>query len=273
MAVLVSTLLGELATMALEEDSTFPSGLWSTSELIGYINDIQKDLIVKTQIVKKLSCVSASAGVRLYDDPADSMQIDRVAFANRSLYRTAKGVLDKDDSAWRTKAGRPRQYHQDQLATKKFEVDRAPSAGMVGAGYTVSGSYGVLRQMSGSFTYSASLPATGGGVLRSVSGVRPYVSIMDPPGSGGTPRRMFSGDTNFEVIHTKLPDDVDETTDYLAVPDFCKLYVKWGVLWKMFSKDGETRDLLRAKYCRRRYTTGINLFRKLMGAEPIQDSK
>lgn len=273
MSILVSTLLAEIDDM-VQEDAAFSSGLWSASELIGYINDIQKEFVLKSQILKDIDMVNAVAAQRIYDDPDDSMQIDRIAFGNIPLYRSSRTVLDKDDPDWRGKAGRPRQYHQDQLSTKKFESDRAPESGMVGMGYAATGNYGPLREMSGSVTYTATIPAVGrGGILRQMWGVRPYVAILPAPGRGGFLRRVVSGASNFEVIFTRLIADVAAVTDVLTVPDFTKPYIKFGVLSKMLSKEGEGQDLLRARYCRRRMATGINLLRRLMGAAPLTEDE
>ncbi len=110
--------------------------------------------------------------------------------------------------------------------------------------------------------------SSGAGILRywygtpAINGVlvygRPYAGVL---------RRMLTGNTNFEVIATRLPDDVSNVYDTLKVPDFAVLYIKYGVLYLMFSKEGEQQDMARAQYAKARYDRGIQLFRKVMGVE------
>jgi hypothetical protein len=150
---------------------------------------------------------------------------------------------------------------------------------MVGAGYDFElpdiGRMGALRQMSGSFGYTATLPAAGrGGILRYCLGTVAYNgTVLSGRGRGGVLRQMYDGQTNFEVVATRLPDDITLATDFLTVPDFCSLYIKFGVLKKMLEKEGEGQDLIRAKYCGARYDRGVALFRRLIFGTPATDQK
>jgi hypothetical protein len=75
--------------------------------------------------------------------------------------------------------------------------------------------------------------------------------------------------SNFHLVHTLLITPVSTTTENLPVPDYTVTYIKYGVLERMLSKEGEGQDLARARYCRNRYVFGVNLFRRLMGASEI----
>lgn len=267
MSTTVQALLDQLATQAQETD--WSTGLWSAEELIGYINLVCKDFVLKTQIIKLIDAVAAVSGQRIYDQNSYTSQMDRVAFNNTAMDRTSKFSLDRADIKWRTLSGIPKQYHQDQLPIKQFEVNRAPTSTQVGRGYTASGLYGTLRQMSGAYTYAANLPAGGGGgIFRYAYGARAYNGILphDRP-FAGTLRQMLTGLTNFEVMATRLVDDVAVTTDILRVPDFTVMYVKYGVLAIMFAKEGESQDMLRSQYAAGRYDRGVQLFRKVMGVK------
>lgn len=257
------------------ENDAWSTGLWSVPELIGYINGASQDFVLRSQLIKVLAAVKSVTGQRLYTDPDNSMQIDRIIFNNRPLYRTHRTALDRENPKWRTMAGIPRQYHQDQLSTKKFETDRAPSAAMTGTGYTNENLYGTLREMSGTQTYAATLPGpTSGGILRYVIGSRAYNGSLSDAPFAGTLRQMFSLETNFEVMATRLVEEVTCVTDLLRVPDFCVLYVKYGVLQYMFEKEGETQDIPRARYCEARFDRGVRLYRRLVNAaeaEAVQE--
>lgn len=53
-------------------------------------------------------------------------------------------------------------------------------------------------------------------------------------------------------------------TANLLIPDVMAHYIKYGVLAKCWSKDGETRNPLRAEYCQKRYDMGIVLVQRFM---------
>lgn len=179
--------------------------LWSTGEIIGYTNSTCKDFILQTQILKVIAPVGSVLNRRIYSNPDYTMQIDRIAFSNRPLYRTKRYLLDRELPRWRTLAGIPKQYHQDQLAIEKFEVDRAPTSTMVGSGYSASGPLrpptggsldlhvnGLLQEPDVDYTLAGTvitmtLPLLPGNYLRafyvSGSGVANFVSNEIPTGA------------------------------------------------------------------------------------------
>jgi hypothetical protein len=249
-------------------------------------------------------------------------------------------MLDRANPKWRTLAGVPKQYHQDMLPTKVFELDRAPTAAMVGTGYFNVGLFGTVRMMisnvtavtdggiiisTGTFNSAtanfkagdvgktiaiAGAGPGGGAMISTISAIvtpnqvtlagtasatvtNVHASWGSPPytptGLYGLPRYFFgararngilphdhpyagtirqalSGATNFEVLATRLMDDVTQLDDLMRVPDFCLLYIKLGVLGKMLRKEGEGQDLMRSSYCDMRYANGIQFFNRLMSA-------
>jgi len=278
MSVTASALMLELSPM-LQEYGWGRNGFWSSPEIIGYINTVCKDFTLRSQIVKVTAPVPAQDRVRLNSAPPIAMQVDRITFGNRPLYSTNRTLLDREKPNWKNLNGIPKQFHQDQLPTRTFETDRAPIDTMVGAGYEAElpemGRMGALREMSGNFGYTAVLPAAGrGGIFRYSHGVVAYNStLLGGRGRGGVLRSMYDGQTNFAVVATRLPDEITDGTDPLTVPDFCKLYIKYGVLKKMLEKEGEGQDLIRAKYCGARYDRGIALFRRLIYGPVATDQK
>ncbi len=337
MSTTVQTLLVQLGQMVQEEPS-FLTPFWSVDEIIRYINEISREFVLKTQLFKTAAAVKANCGARIYGQNSYASQIDRIAFSNIALDRTNKFALDHGNVKWRSMAGIPKSYHQDQLPIQEFEVDRAPSLDQIGTGYTAIGNYGTVRTaiFSGGSTSSAGMIqslvslasnaavfsildegktvfVTGAGpagatlittiasftsptqvelaVAASTTVVGTYatwgylsggsygflrywygtpaingVLVKGRPFSG-TLRRMYAGLTNFEVISTRLPAEVSSNDDLLRVPDSAVLYIKYGVLYLMFSKEGEQQDMTRAQYAKARYDRGIELFRKLMGVK------
>ena len=50
----------------------------------------------------------------------------------------------------------------------------------------------------------------------------------------------------------------------LLIPDVMAHYIKYGVLARCWSKDGEARDPQRAEYCKKRYEFGITLVQRFL---------
>lgn len=70
------------------------------------------------------------------------------------------------------------------------------------------------------------------------------------PTAGGNVNLWFSKKDSSAVL------GIDST---LVIPDVCSHYMKYGVLARAFSKDGEQRDDFRAKYCQARFDLGVHL--------------
>lgn len=339
MSTSVETLLEWIAE-AVQEDTDFSNGFWSTNEIRAYINDVCKSFVLDTQILKIIDAIAAVTAQRIYDQNSYTSQIDRIAFNNTALDRTTKFSLDHKDIKWRTLAGIPKQYHQDQLPVQQFEVDRATTSGQVGSGYTANGLYGTVRMAFGNATTvsdagmnsplallnsaTANFTATDVGKNIIVSGagaaganlvttISAFTSATQvtlaaaasttvvgvvatwgtlygnsgnyglvrywygtaaingilPRGTpyAGTIRQMLTGLTNFEILTTRLVDDITTSDEPLRVPDFTLLYIKYGVLYIMLAKEGEHQDMARALYAKARYERGVQLFRKLMGVK------
>lgn len=131
----VQDMLDQIILMT-QEDDTFSSGFWTEAEIIDYINDVQKDFFDRTGCFKRIDTVGATSGDRVFAEPTDSMSIDRITFNRKPLHRTDRWQLDMEDRDWKNQpAGVPKQYHQDLLLTKRFEVDR--DVGPVGQDFTL----------------------------------------------------------------------------------------------------------------------------------------
>lgn len=64
------------------------------------------------------------------------------------------------------------------------------------------------------------------------------------------------------TIASKETWNIGDTLD--TIPDSLTPYLVYGILERLFSMDGENKDLQRAQYCRSRYTEGISLGRGIL---------
>jgi len=264
----MSTAVSAIITVVarhLQEDTGFSSGLWSTTEVISYIADADREFITQTGIVKQVNNVPATSGTAVYNEPTDCIDIDRMAWNGQKMYPQTNFELDNQNAFWRKDSGAPKRYHRDQLPPKQFET--WPNPNTSGLGYTTTGTYGTLRQVSGSLTYNT----TGTyGTLRQLRGASRnyYVGYIAYAGSVqgpyGTLRRVVAGSKNFIVIYNQLPPLVSLTTDLVTTPDSFVRYVAYKVLSKAWAKEGDGQDMERSNYCNLRWKRGLALARRIV---------
>jgi hypothetical protein len=212
--------------------ATFPSGqtdapLFTQSEMIAYLTDVQNDFLLKTRILYGIATQSTIVGKRFYAQPATAIRLERIAslidqstsgygtgpYGNfpyggggvsggqsTDLYETSQSNLDLMNPLWSQKQGSPQEWFRDQIDTAMFGVYPLPSA---------------------------------------IYPLEQWYSL----------RGVTSGNT----LNTLL-----------LVPDIFGHYMKYGTLARCFSKDGEMRDPKRADYCKKRFDLGVILALKFM---------
>jgi hypothetical protein len=132
MPTTVAQLLARVARDLHESDPTFPSGdnqLWSLLEMLQYVNYAESDFLRRTGIIKAdVSIPVTAGGPRVFTKPTASaiLDIERMSFAGKRIRRVTNWDLEREDALWRTRIGRPRQYHEDHLPVHQFEIDRIP---------------------------------------------------------------------------------------------------------------------------------------------------
>lgn len=231
---------GHFGTEALV-GATFPSGqtdapLFTQSEMIAYLTDVQNDFLLKTRILYAIATQNTSPGVRFYPQPLTAIRLERIALPTGStsegygtgpygqfpygggtasaglmmdMYETSQSNLDLMDPLWAQKQNIPQQWFRDQIDTAMFGLYPLPSAIFL------------LEQW-----YSLRGPSSG-----------------------------------------------NLLTTLLLVPDIFGHYMKYGTLARCFSKDGEMRDPKRADYCKKRYDLGIFLALKFMTGAGVNMDK
>ena len=70
-----------------------------------------------------------------------------------------------------------------------------------------------------------------------------------------------------DLIGVAAPDAVTAVCLPLPLPDEWCVYVKWGVMADMLSKEGEANDPERAQICESRWKEGVSLCRLMLGTE------
>jgi hypothetical protein len=138
----------------LQEDPTFTTnGIWTVNEIIGYVNYAETDFQRRTGILKTSVTVSR-IGVALYTaeffgaamfvvhvtnpspfggsifpKPLGTMDIERVSYDKKRLYRQTLWDLSRENLNWKNNPyGRPKYYYEDGgLPINTFSTERLPA--------------------------------------------------------------------------------------------------------------------------------------------------
>jgi hypothetical protein len=125
--ITVQQFLNKVAYDLMEDNYTFPSGLWTTAEVVGYMDYAVGCFINDTGVEVSDNTISSSIGVRSYDRPSDAGDIDRISFNGKRLRRVSSFDLMAKNPNWRAESGTPRFYREDGISITSFELDKKPT--------------------------------------------------------------------------------------------------------------------------------------------------
>lgn len=163
--------------------------LFTQSEMLGYFADVQNDFLMKVRPVYRTGTVPLLSQQRIYANPSDAIQIERIAVAGVELFNVAQTDLDGLDPGWQQSSvpPNPQYWYQDGINL--------------------------------SF------------------GVAPVIQRNDTS----------------ELFYSQKAGTVAGLLDQLLVPDAMTFILKYGILARCWSKDGEQRDPTRGKFCQSFY--------------------
>ena len=121
----------------LEPDTsgtTWPSAIWSQPEVIGYLNDVQRDFLSRTGITRAIAHFTGLANIAVYDLPANTIDLRRLAWREGAsgtgyveLARADTWEMDNGQGAWTTQAASvPSLYLTDQQPSLTVRVQPPP---------------------------------------------------------------------------------------------------------------------------------------------------
>lgn len=157
---------------------------------------------------------------------------------------------------------------------KSFEVIPAPQLGGNEVfEFSGLGGYGTISAVTAvDFGITLDPASSGYGTIAADSGA---VALETSNIGFGVISDLVESHTNLMVIAsagTSIPN-VAMTDSVENLPDSFTHYIKYGILGKLFSTDGELKDNQRAMYCNARYLEGVNLGRTIMGEIVQQGEK
>ena len=210
---------------ALLEDAGLSAGIVTQQEFLDYFREILLDWFQQVNLAQNVCVQTLLSGISEYSVPDDIINPQNAFWGARALNKTSLQELDQYEFAWKKKQGAIDRWRDDSLAPKQVSV--FPTPNMNGTPYP---------------------PGTATEPIYKYGQFYPADRNLALVGTFGTLKTSFAlGDT--------IPNVADSFTFYLG----------YGVLAKIFSTDGEAKDMQRAAYCAARFQEGISLARAMVG--------
>lgn len=142
--VLDTEIMSAIQLAVLEPDDggqTWPSGLWSKSEVVTYINNRQRDFLRATGLTVAVQYQAITAGVPFVDLPQDLIDLRRLAYLDGlpsppsilippkyvELARADGWELDNMSATWPTDDDVPQRYMTAQQAQLQMQLQPIPT--------------------------------------------------------------------------------------------------------------------------------------------------
>ena len=277
-------------------------GIVTQQEFLSIFSTVLLDFIQRTDIAYSIFTQQTNFNQSTYQNPNDLNTV-KVCFLG-GVYLDHSSLADLDDWQynWQAQKGTPEYWHNDGLAPNTLELAATPN--YTGAGYVIPVSptaqppFGVSGLFNGAtigrFTGTMSVSGTTGTWITgdlfdtnwnnyyplpniTLNGTAwPLTSVTTTtvlvfeiaPGDGtytwvvsiGNDGNLtMVGPTGVDAIAYTLSDPVPVVDD-----EACPA-LSYGILAKIFSTDGEAKDLQRAYYCQARYMEFCNILAIISG--------
>lgn len=244
-------------------------GLVTNNQFLSYYTEIMLDFLQQSGLAKTIAVLIQQDGIEEYDLPDLVGEPEHVISQGQSLGRSDESDMANASHEWRGRVGYPRTWRQDKGSMKKLSLSPIPA--LAGNAANVTG--GILGTLS-VVVPGADVDITCDGALfGTIGGDDGPVSVISPVAFFGTIASIQCSKSNIAVIASAslfdTTPDLGSLVEWLQ-PSFA-LYIKYGILWKIFSMDGECKDETRGRYCRSRYEEGIALAQTIMTEEMQQE--
>lgn len=280
---------------ALLEDSGLTLGLVTVQNFLDLFADVFLDFMNRTGLVQEIFTQQLNFNQSTYLSPLDITTITECFVGGVQLDHTSLQDLDEWRYNWRSVMDTPQWWHEDGLPPSTFEVAANPN--YTGAGYKMPvdpalqppfGVYGVFNAApavkstgvvstvgtavtwltgdifnTGWGSYYPVLNITIGGTAYPLETV-PTTTGLTLAVSAGTQVAIYSinpgDDGNLTIVGPKGSATNVFTLGQVVpvLPDSFCYALAYGVLARIFSQDGEVKDLSRAQYAQARYTEYLN---------------
>jgi hypothetical protein len=245
---------------ALLEPGGLQLGLLTTDQFYALAQEVLIDFYEKAGIVKKVFNIQMVSGTSTYAEP-DAMSEADTALADQTyLHRSSGYYLDNSDPAWPLQSNTPTMFREDELPISQIQLSPTPNTSGNDVAFNNSG-YGQIGMTTTHADFNITASTTGFGVIAGFSG-NPYLEAVNP--GFGLIAEMTVSSGNITAVGEVTPDGLE---GILMLPPSFRLYLKYGILAKVFGSDSELKDMQKAAYCQARYAEGVNLATAIMSSD------
>ena len=247
----------EICTV-LMEPGALVLGLTTDEQFLRYAGEILSDFAVKTGITRNLFCVPVDFQQGFYPLPEGCAESLSAMVGQQHVWRSSGQPLDTYDAAWNSRNGKPQAWREDELPVKRIEFTPAPAWYGTQVGVFPSMTAAIVSAVSNPADFTVSPLNPGYGVVAAAYG-SPFIATVNP--GYGVLSRIVPSTSNIEIAGVNAPVNpvVAALSSYIELfPDAAVPYLKYGILFKIFSSDSEHKDLQKAAYCAARYQEGIS---------------
>lgn len=180
--------------------------------------------------------------------PEDNVAIDRATYDWVEMDAEYSRWFEDHERNFRTVSGTPDRFAFDKDGIGYMRTVRAGSAGATE--YTVSGTYGILRNAGDTDGLGTWEPTGSWGCLREVP------EHFHMGGLYGIPRREYSDVANVRVEYFRLGKDLGQYS--FDLPDRFVRYVEHYAQAKALERDGPGQDLALSQHFMQRFDDGVS---------------
>ena len=275
-------------------------GIITQAQFLQIFGTVLIDFLNRTSLTWEIATQQLMFGTTQYLYPTQISTIEQVFIDGVDIEHSTLQDLDSWNYRWRNARGVPEFYHQDGLAPKLMEVAVAPN--YTGAGYAIipgnPPAYNIFGRLNqapigtsqGVATISGTTVTWSSGdifnidwngyypppnivlngtpyPIDSVTSSTVLVLAVDPSLFVATWSVSIGPDGNLSILGAQSISSVAFALGDVipSIPDSFTPYLSYGVLAKIFSMDGECRDIQRAAYCSARFQEGVNAAASVAG--------
>lgn len=258
-------------TSDLLERGGFQLGIVTDDDFLSYFVDVLQDFLQQSKLHRHMACLQLQYGIGEYALPDWMNYGDELLVDESTVMESTESDIVGYNANWRTELGAIRAWAQDKIKMSSLRVFKAPAKdGPIVTETTGLGLKGVISStVAGDLTVSSTAPFLG--TVGTDSG---SVAVMVSGPMLGTIRGMMASRGNITVIgkQSLFNSDIGLDSSIELLLETFEPYLAYGVLCKIFSNDGETKDELRREYCRARFDEGIMLAQAIMGEEMMEEA-
>lgn len=269
---------GALITDALTRLSDVSGDRWARSELLGYLNYGLKEYARRTKSFRRITRLETGQEPDLFELPNDTVAVYFVEYNDKSLSASSWRELEAEDPYFTTRTGTPERWYQDVSAIHQLRVWPIPTDNDEDEGYFIAANKGGSTGETGT-----PVVIQLDGVDATVSPVTPpdnaewgaIVQILDSDGSddffastttlpweqpqagGEEGSIVFCAASKLRIGYCYVPPPITSEMTEVALPDQLEEGMIHFLMVRAYEKDGETRELQKAKYFRELFEQAV----------------